>query len=76
MRVDGIENARRVEQRALICLFRVAFAETQWLELLVSGNGERLKQKFWALGGTSGRVACVFLCFWFFYLISISAEYG
>lgn len=75
MRVDGLENARRVEWCALILLFRVVFTETQWLELLVSGNSERLSQKFWALGGTSGRVACVFLCLWFFYLM-ISAEYG
>jgi hypothetical protein len=57
---------------ALIRLFRVSFAETQWLELLAPGNSERLKQKFWALGGTSGRVACVF----FVSLVFLSNDFG
>jgi hypothetical protein len=53
---------------APVRLFRVAFAETEWLELLVPGS-EQLKQKVLALGGASAGFVC------FFYQI-ISAEYG
>jgi hypothetical protein len=55
---------------APVRLFRVAFAETEWLELLVPGS-EQLKQKVLALGGASAGFVCLF-----FSLVFLSNYFG